>query len=75
MGGSQMFLEVGERVKVEDLIRGVIIQSGNDACVTLAEAIAGSEEEFARQMNEKAPNLAWPAARSPTRPGSMPQIV
>jgi D-alanyl-D-alanine carboxypeptidase (penicillin-binding protein 5/6) len=54
MGGSQMFLEVGERVKVEDLIRGVIIQSGNDACVTLAEAIAGSEEEFARQMNEKA---------------------
>jgi D-alanyl-D-alanine carboxypeptidase (penicillin-binding protein 5/6) len=57
MGGSQMFLEVGERVKVEDLIRGVIIQSGNDACVTLAEAIAGSEEEFARQMNEKAAEL------------------
>src|SRR5690606_18979497 len=50
MGGSQMFLEVGERVKVEDLIRGVIVQSGNDACVTLAEVIAGSEEEFARQM-------------------------
>lgn len=57
MGGSQMFLEVGERVKVEDLIRGVIVQSGNDACVTLAEAIAGSEEEFARQMNEKAAEL------------------
>ena len=34
MGGSQMFVEVGERVKVEDLIRGIIIQSGNDACVT-----------------------------------------
>ena len=48
MGGSQMFVEVGERVKVEDLIRGIIIQSGNDACVTMAEAIAGSEEEFAR---------------------------
>jgi D-alanyl-D-alanine carboxypeptidase (penicillin-binding protein 5/6) len=57
MGGSQMFLEVGERVKVEDLIRGVIVQSGNDACVTLAEAIAGSEEEFGRQMNEKAAEL------------------
>ena len=41
MGGSQMFVEVGERVKVEDLIRGIIIQSGNDACVTMAEAIAG----------------------------------
>ena len=54
MGGSQMFIEVGERVKVEDLVRGIIIQSGNDACVTMAEAIAGSEEEFAKQMIEKA---------------------
>jgi len=54
MGGSQMFLEVGERVKVEDLIRGIIIQSGNDACVAMAEAIAGTEEEFARQLTEKA---------------------
>src|SRR5215213_6934929 len=53
MGGSQMFVEVGERVKVEDLIRGIIIQSGNDACVAMAEAIAGSEEEFARAMTEK----------------------
>ena len=57
MGGSQMFVEVGERVKVEDLIRGVIIQSGNDACVTLAEAIAGSEEAFAQMMTEKAVEL------------------
>jgi D-alanyl-D-alanine carboxypeptidase (penicillin-binding protein 5/6) len=54
MGGSQMFLEVGERVKVEDLIRGIIVQSGNDACVAMAEAIAGTEEEFAREMTEKA---------------------
>lgn len=53
MGGSQMFLEVGDRVKVEDLIRGIIVQSGNDACVAMAEALAGSEEEFARQMTEK----------------------
>ena len=57
MGGSQMFVEVGERVKVEDLIRGIIIQSGNDACVTLAEAIAGSEEAFAQAMTEKALEL------------------
>ena len=57
MGGSQMFVEVGERVKVEDLIRGIIIQSGNDACVTMAEAIAGSEEEFARQMTERAKEI------------------
>ena len=57
MGGSQMFLKVGDRVKVEDLIRGIIIQSGNDACVAMAEALAGSEEEFAREMNEKAQEL------------------
>ena len=55
MGGSQMFVEVGERVKVEDLIRGIIIQSGNDACVTMAEAIAGSEEEFARADDREGP--------------------
>jgi serine-type D-Ala-D-Ala carboxypeptidase (penicillin-binding protein 5/6) len=57
MGGSQMFVKVGDRVKVEDLIRGIIIQSGNDACVTMAEAIAGSEEEFARQMTDKAKEI------------------
>ena len=57
MGGSQMFVKVGDRVKVDDLIRGIIIQSGNDACVTMAEAIAGSEEEFARQMTEKAKEI------------------
>lgn len=54
MGGSQMFLKVGDRVKVEDLIQGIIVQSGNDACVAMAEAMAGSEEEFAREMTEKA---------------------
>ena len=57
MGGSQMFLEVGERVKVEDLIRGIIVQSGNDACVAMAEAISGSEEAFAQAMTEKALEL------------------
>jgi D-alanyl-D-alanine carboxypeptidase (penicillin-binding protein 5/6) len=51
MGGSKMFVQVGTEVKVEDLIRGMIVQSGNDACIVLAEAIAGSEEQFAELMN------------------------
>ncbi len=57
MGGSQMFLEVGQRVKVEDLLRGMIVQSGNDAAVALAEALAGSERAFAQLMNRKAEEL------------------
>ncbi|MFN3233415.1 MAG: D-alanyl-D-alanine carboxypeptidase family protein [Alphaproteobacteria bacterium] len=57
MGGSQMFLEVGERVSVENLLRGMIVQSGNDACVTLAEGLAGTEEFFAEQMTAKAREL------------------
>jgi serine-type D-Ala-D-Ala carboxypeptidase (penicillin-binding protein 5/6) len=56
-GGSKMFVEVGARVRVEDLLRGIIIQSGNDACIVVAEALAGSEEEFARQMTERAREL------------------
>ncbi|MSO99796.1 MAG: D-alanyl-D-alanine carboxypeptidase [Acetobacteraceae bacterium] len=53
MGGSRMFIEVGKPVVVEDLVRGVIVQSGNDAAVVLAEAVAGSEEKFAELMNAK----------------------
>lgn len=53
MQGSKMFVPLGEGVRVEDLIRGVIVQSGNDACIVLAEAIAGSEEQFAELMNAK----------------------
>lgn len=56
-GGSKMFIEVDKQVKVEDLIRGMIIQSGNDACVALAEHIAGSEEVFASMMNQHAKKL------------------
>ena len=63
MGGSQMFLEVGERVKVIDLLRGMIVQSGNDAAVVLAEAIAGSEEAFAELMNRKAESLGLTNSR------------
>ncbi|MBL8421039.1 MAG: D-alanyl-D-alanine carboxypeptidase, partial [Dechloromonas sp.] len=50
-GGSKMFIQVETQVPVEDLIKGMIVQSGNDACVALAEAIAGSEESFAQMMN------------------------
>jgi len=52
--GSKMFIKVGERVKVEDLIKGVAIASGNDACIALAEHLSGSEETFVSKMNEKA---------------------
>jgi D-alanyl-D-alanine carboxypeptidase (penicillin-binding protein 5/6) len=57
MEGSKMFVDVGSQVKVEDLIRGVIIQSGNDACVALAEGVAGSEENFADLINGKAESI------------------
>ncbi|MGI9276608.1 MAG: D-alanyl-D-alanine carboxypeptidase family protein [Endozoicomonas sp.] len=57
MGGSTMFIEVGERVPVEELMKGVIIVSGNDASVALAEHIAGSEDAFAQLMNNTARKL------------------
>ena len=53
MGGSRMFLELGSEATVEDLIRGIIILSGNDACVVVAEGLAGSEEAFAERMNKR----------------------
>jgi D-alanyl-D-alanine carboxypeptidase (penicillin-binding protein 5/6) len=55
--GSRMFIEPNKPVNVEELIRGMIIQSGNDACVALAEAIAGSEEVFAQMMTREAKRL------------------
>ena len=56
-GGSTMFLNPGEKVKIKDLLRGIIIQSGNDACITVAENLAGSETAFAEILNEKAKEL------------------
>ena len=53
-GYSSMFIMINDQVSVEDLLKGIIIASGNDACVALAEGIAGSEENFAEMMNEKA---------------------
>jgi D-alanyl-D-alanine carboxypeptidase (penicillin-binding protein 5/6) len=53
MGGSTMFLDETDRPTVEELIKGIIVQSGNDACVVVAEGLAGSEEAFARLMTER----------------------
>jgi D-alanyl-D-alanine carboxypeptidase (penicillin-binding protein 5/6) len=55
--GSKMFVPLNERISVEDLIRGVVIQSGNDATVVLAEGLAGNEEAFAEALNKKAEEL------------------
>lgn len=57
MGGSKMFVMVGDKVAVSDLLRGIIVQSGNDASIALAEHIAGGEETFAALMNEEAKRL------------------
>ncbi|WP_452033372.1 D-alanyl-D-alanine carboxypeptidase family protein [Azospirillum palustre] len=57
MGGSRMFLKLGSAVRVEDLLRGLLIDSGNDAAVALAEGLAGSESAFAGMMNAKAREL------------------
>ena len=56
-GGSKMFLREGESVKIKDLIKGVIIQSGNDACIVLAEGLAGTEENFAELMTIRAKEI------------------
>jgi serine-type D-Ala-D-Ala carboxypeptidase (penicillin-binding protein 5/6) len=57
MGGSRTFVEVDSDVSVEDLLRGIIVQSGNDACIVVAEAFAGSEEAFALAMTERGREL------------------
>jgi len=57
LGGSKMFVPLGGRIKVEDLLRGMIVQSGNDACLVLAEGIAGSEAGFVELMNQKAKEI------------------
>ena len=56
-GGSTMFLSIGDNVSVENIIKGIVIQSGNDACIVVAENISGSEEDFAELMNKTAQEL------------------
>lgn len=62
-GGSKMFVKVGDRVRVEDLLRGMIIQSGNDASVVLAEALAGSEAAFAERATRRAKEIGLTQTR------------
>jgi len=62
MGGSKMFVELGNEIRIEDLIRGVIVQSGNDACIVFAEAYAGTEEAFARAMTRRAREIGLTAS-------------
>jgi serine-type D-Ala-D-Ala carboxypeptidase (penicillin-binding protein 5/6) len=57
MGGSRMFVELGSEVSVEDLIKGMIVLSGNDACVVIAEGLSGNEDSFAERMTAKAREL------------------
>ena len=57
MGGSRTFLEIDDKVSIDDLLKGIIIQSGNDASVALAECLAGTEEDFAKLMNVYAKRL------------------
>ncbi len=56
-GGSKMFVPLGGRIKIGDLVRGMVVQSGNDACVVLAEGLGGSEAAFLEKMNEKAKEI------------------
>jgi D-alanyl-D-alanine carboxypeptidase (penicillin-binding protein 5/6) len=62
-GGSKMFVKVGDRVSVSDLLRGIIVQSGNDACIVIAEALGGSEEAFAKIMTQRAREIGLTNSR------------
>lgn len=80
MGGSQVYLEEGETQTVETLIKCIVVASANDACVAMAEQLAGSEEAFVRQMNETALHLACyihtlPTAVDWTRKGTTPRLM
>jgi D-alanyl-D-alanine carboxypeptidase (penicillin-binding protein 5/6) len=61
--GSRTFLEPGSRVSVETLVRGMVVQSGNDACIALAEALEGSEARFVERMNREAARLGMTSTR------------
>jgi D-alanyl-D-alanine carboxypeptidase (penicillin-binding protein 5/6) len=61
--GSTMFLKLGSKVSVENLLKGAVIQSGNDACIALAEGLAGSEEAFAQEMTARAHELGMKTSR------------
>ncbi len=70
-GGSKMFVRVGDEVIIEDLLRGIIVQSGNDASNVMAEGISGSEEAFAELMTERAAISAWTERSFGTQPAGL----
>lgn len=70
-GGSKMFVEVGKQIRLEDLLKGMMIQSGNDAAVALAEYVSGNVESFANLMNEHAQRLGMTASHF-TNPNGLP---
>jgi D-alanyl-D-alanine carboxypeptidase (penicillin-binding protein 5/6) len=70
-GGSKMFIQVGSQVSVEDLLKGMMIQSGNDAAIALAEHVAGSVDAFANLMNDHAKRLGMTASHY-TNPNGLP---
>ena len=74
-GYSSMFIMINDEVSVEDLLKGIIIASGNDACVALAEGIAGSEENFAEMMNEKASEIGMMSTNLQTLQELMIQTI
>ena len=57
LGGSKMFVGVGARISIDNLLKGMLVESGNDACIVLAEGLAGSEAEFVEQMNRKSAEI------------------
>lgn len=67
--GSKMFIKIGSQVSVEDLLMGMVVQSGNDATVALAEHLAGSEETFAKLMNQEAEQLGMKNSHFTNAPG------
>ena len=73
-GGSRMFIREGTQVRLEDLLRGIIIQSGNDASVAVAEYIAGSEDVFADVMNQTAKSIGMTKTQFKNATG-LPQKV
>lgn len=69
MGGSQIWLEEGEQMTVNEMVKCITVVSANDCAVAMAEYIAGTEDAFVQRMNDKAAAWAWPTPTSPTAPG------
>ena len=68
-GGSKMFVKAGDMVSVNDLLKGIIVQSGNDACIVLAEGLSGSEENMVEEMNDKGIEIGLTGSNFTNTPG------